>query len=393
MRRTRSPMEADHLPQTEGHPLSTLFTPLKLRSLEIPNRVWMSPMCMYSAASEGPDTGAPTDFHLSHLADRAAGGTGLVMVEATGVRPDGRISPWDLGLWNSRQQEAFARVAAAISAHGAVPAIQLAHAGRKASTDKPWLGGRSVPESEGGWPTVGPGTEAFPGYAAPAELTADGIRQLVRDFADSAERALAAGFQVVEVHGAHGYLLHSFLSPATNHRTDEYGGSPGNRMRFALEVVEAVREVWPGHLPVFFRTSATDWLSEDETDEREGWTGEDTVLLAEELQSRGVDLLDVSTGGLVADARIPVGPGYQVPFAERVRGATGLPTGAVGAITEPAQAEEIVASGRADAVFLARQLLREPYWAHRAAEELGAESHWPEQYGYAVGRPRAASGA
>ncbi|WP_150255603.1 NADH:flavin oxidoreductase/NADH oxidase [Nocardiopsis deserti] len=368
--------------------MSTLFTPLKLRSLEIPNRVWMSPMCMYSAASEGPDTGAPTDFHLAHLADRAAGGAGLVMVEATGVRPDGRISPWDLGLWNSRQQEAFKRVTAAISAHGAVPAIQLAHAGRKASVDKPWRGDRPVPESEGGWPTVGPGSEAFPGYHAPVELTADGIRQLVRDFAASAERALAAGFQVVEVHGAHGYLLHSFLSPATNHRTDEYGGSPENRMRFPLEVVEAVREVWPEHLPVLFRTSATDWLSENEADEREGWTGEDTVLLAKELQARGVDLLDVSTGGLVADARIPVGPNYQVPFAEQVRGATGLPTGAVGAITEPAQAEEIVASGRADAVFLGRQLLREPYWAHRAAEELGAESRWPEQYGYAVGRPR-----
>jgi 2,4-dienoyl-CoA reductase-like NADH-dependent reductase (Old Yellow Enzyme family) len=341
---------------------------------------------MYSAASEGADTGAPNDFHLAHLADRAAGGVGLVMVEATGVRPDGRISPWDLGLWNDRQQEAFGRLTAAISARGAVPAIQLAHAGRKASVDRPWLGERPVPESAGGWPAVGPGPEPYPGLPAPVELTADGIRRLVRDFAASAERALAAGFQVVEVHGAHGYLLHSFLSPATNHRTDEYGGSPENRMRFALQVVEAVREVWPEHLPVLFRTSATDWLSENGADGREGWTGEDTVLLAKELRARGVDLLDVSSGGLVPDAPIPVRPGYQVPFAEQVRGATGMPTAAVGLVLEPRQAEEIVASGRADAVFLGRQLLREPYWAHRAAEELGAQARWPEQYGYAVAR-------
>ncbi|MFD3688291.1 NADH:flavin oxidoreductase/NADH oxidase [Nocardiopsis sp. NPDC058631] len=368
--------------------MSTLFAPLQLRSLEIPNRAWMSPMCMYSADAHGPDTGTPTGFHLSHLADRAAGGLGLIMVEATAVRPDGRISPWDLGLWNDTQQEAFSRVTAAIRAHGTVAAIQLAHAGRKASVDKPWLGNRPVAPADGGWTTVGPTTEPFHDHPAPSALTAEEIGQLVRDFAAAAERALAAGFQVVEVHGAHGYLINSFLSPIANQRTDAYGGSPENRMRFPLEVVDAVREVWPEHLPVLFRTSATDWLSENQDDAREGWTGEDTVRLAKELQARGVDLLDVSTGGMVHDASIPAAPDYQVPFAEQVRQETGLPTAAVGLILEPAQAEEIVASGRADAVFLGRQLLREPYWAHRAAEELGGDSRWPEQYGYAVARRR-----
>ncbi|APU21234.1 NADH:flavin oxidoreductase/NADH oxidase [Actinoalloteichus sp. GBA129-24] len=368
--------------------MSTLFTPLTLRGLVIPNRAWMSPMCMYSADAQGPDTGAPTDFHLAHLADRAAGGLGMVMVEATGVCPDGRISPWDLGLWNDRQQDAFARITAAIRAHGSVPAIQLAHAGRKASVDKPWLGNRPVTPADGGWTTVGPGDEPFHDHPAPTALTVDEIQQLVRDFRASAKRALAAGFQIVEVHGAHGYLLNSFLSPATNHRTDAYGGSVEDRMRFPLEVVDAVREVWPEHLPVFFRTSATDWLSENQDDAGEGWTGEDTVRLAKELQARGVDLLDVSTGGLVHDAAIPAAPGYQVPFAEQVRQETGMPTAAVGLILEPAQAEEILSSGRSDAVFLGRQLLREPYWAHRAAEELGKDSSWPEQYGYAVRRSK-----
>ncbi|NYH55703.1 MULTISPECIES: NADH:flavin oxidoreductase/NADH oxidase [Nocardiopsis] len=364
--------------------MSSLFTPLTLRSLTIPNRVWMSPMCMYSAASEGDQAGAPTDFHLAHLADRALGGAGLVMAEATGVRPDGRISPWDLGLWNDQQQEAFSRVTAAIRSHGSVAAVQLAHAGRKASTNRPWLGGGHLTGAEGGWETVSPSAEAFSGLSTPHELTEAEIDQLVADFAASAERALAAGFQVAEVHGAHGYLLHSFLSPAANHRTDAYGGGFENRTRFPLRVVEAVREVWPEDLPVFFRVSATDWLSEDAGDTRRGWTGDDTVLLAKELQARGVDLLDVSTGGVVHDARIPVGPDYQVPFAARARQEAGVPTSAVGLVTDPRQAEEIVASGRADAVMLGRQLLREPYWAHRAAAELGARPAWPEQYGYAV---------
>ncbi|MFI0821930.1 NADH:flavin oxidoreductase/NADH oxidase [Streptomyces sp. NPDC021098] len=366
--------------------MSTLFAPLKLRSLEIPNRVWLSPMCMYSAAPAGPETGVPTDFHLAHLTSRAAGGAGLVVAEATGVRPDGRISAWDLGLWNDRQQEAYIRVTEAIKAHGAVPAIQLAHAGRKASVDKPWLSDRYVPESQGGWQTVAPSPIAYDGLPVPHELTVNEIQQLVSDFADSARRALAAGFQVAEVHGAHGYLINSFLSPASNHRTDTYGGSFENRIRFALEVVDAVRAVWPEDLPVFFRTSATDWLTENPEDEREGWTGEDTVRLAKELQAHGVDLLDVSTGGMVRDAKIAAGPSYQVPFAAQARQATGIPTGAVGIITDPHQAEEIITSGRADAVLLGRELLRDPYWPQHAALALGDEPRWPDQYAYVVKR-------
>ncbi|MEH0467355.1 NADH:flavin oxidoreductase/NADH oxidase [Streptomyces sp. B21-097] len=366
--------------------MSTLFTSLTLRSLEIPNRVWMSPMCMYSAAPEGPDTGAPTDFHLTHLAARAAGGAGLVMAEATGVRPDGRISPWDLGLWNDRQQEAFARVTAAIKAHGAVPAVQLAHAGRKASVDKPWLSDRYLSDDENGWPAVAPSPVAYQGLPVPHELTVDEIQRLVRDFADSARRALAAGFQVAEVHGAHGYLINSFLSPAANIRTDAYGGSFENRIRFALEVVDAVRAVWPDDLPVFFRASATDWLSENPEDERDGWSGQDTVRLAKELTAHGVDLLDASTGGMVRDAKIVAEPNYQVPFAAQARQGAGIPTAAVGLITEPQQAEGIIADGHADAVFLGRELLRSPYWAQHAALTLDAEPRWPDQYGYAVQR-------
>ncbi|MEO6081814.1 MAG: NADH:flavin oxidoreductase/NADH oxidase [Umezawaea sp.] len=366
--------------------MSALFSPLTLRSLEIPNRAWMSPMCMYSAASSGPEIGVPTDFHLTHLADRAVGGAGLVMAEATAVSPAGRISPWDLGLWNDRQQEAFTRIASAIRSHGAVPAIQLAHAGRKTSLDRPWLSDRYVPEAEGGWLPIGPSPAAFDGVPVPHELTTDEIERLVGDFAESARRALAAGFQVAEVHGAHGFLINSFLSPAANHRTDAYGGAFENRLRFPLEVVDAVRAVWPEHLPVFFRTSATDWLSENPSDEREGWTGEDTIRLAKELQAHGIDLLDVSTGGMVPDAKIPAGPNYQVPFAAQARNATGIPTGAVGLITDPQQAEDIIASGQADAVLLGRELLRDPYWPQHAALTLGAEPRWPHQYGYAVRR-------
>ncbi|MCD0482174.1 NADH:flavin oxidoreductase/NADH oxidase [Streptacidiphilus sp. ASG 303] len=361
--------------------MSALFEPLTLRSLTIPNRVWMAPMCQYSAAPEGPDTGAPGDWHFQHLASRAVGGAGLILTEATAVLPEGRISTHDLGLWNDRQQQAFARITAFLEQQGTVPGIQLAHAGRKAGDGQPWGGvrGALAPE-DGGWQAVAPSAVAFGDRPVPDELDADGIRRVVRAFADAARRALDAGFKVAEVHGAHGYLVHSFLSPFSNHRTDSYGGTVQNRMRFALEVVEAVRAVWPDELPLFFRTSATDWLSGDTADEREGWTGEDTVLLAKELQARGVDLLDVSTGGIAPDAPIPVGPGYQVPFAETVRGRTGLPTGAVGMITEPEQAEEIVASGRADAVLLARELLRNPVWPQQAARRLGAAVPRPEQY-------------
>ncbi|MFE9428206.1 NADH:flavin oxidoreductase/NADH oxidase [Kitasatospora sp. NPDC006697] len=366
--------------------MSALFEPITLRGITVPNRVWMAPMCMYSAAPEGPETGVATDFHFAHLTARAAGGTGLVMTEATAVAPEGRISPGDLGLWNDRQQQALARIAASISAHGAVPAIQLAHAGRKASSERPWNGSTGIPADGGGWQSLGPTGEAFGDHPEPAELTTEGIRRIVRAFAEAAERALAAGFQAVELHGAHGYLIHSFLSPQSNTRTDEYGGSFENRLRFPLEVVAAVRAVWPAELPLLFRTSATDWLSENAEDGRTGWTGEDTVRLAKELAEAGVDLLDVSTGGLVPDAKVPAAPGFQVPFAQRVREATGLPVGAVGLITEAEQAERIVADGRADVVLLGRELLRNPYWANAAAEQLGAAGRWPTPYGYAVTR-------
>ncbi|MFG7944383.1 NADH:flavin oxidoreductase/NADH oxidase [Streptomyces cacaoi] len=363
--------------------MSALFEPLALRSVTVPNRVWMAPMCQYSAAPDGPDQGVPTDWHLTHLGSRAAGGTGLVLTEATAVRPDGRISPWDLGLWNDRQQEAFARINRFLTEQGTVPGIQIAHAGRKASTERTWVDrGAPIAPGEGhGWQPVGPSPLAFDAaHAAPQELTKDEIRTLVGQFADTARRAHEAGFRVVEVHGAHGYLINEFLSPFTNRRTDEYGGDHEGRTRFALEVVDAVRAVWPEELPLFFRISATDWLSENPEDEREGWTGDDTVRFAKELHARGVDLLDTSTGGNAPDARIEAGPNYQVPFAERVRSETGMPVGAVGLITEPQQAEEIVASGRADAVLLGRELLRRPYWANEAAQALSAAPRTPIQY-------------
>ncbi|MFE1784598.1 NADH:flavin oxidoreductase/NADH oxidase [Streptomyces sp. NPDC059506] len=365
--------------------MSALFEPLTLRSLTFPNRVWMAPMCQYSAAADGPETGVATDWHFSHLAARAVGGAGLILAEATAVSPEGRISPWDLGLWNERQQEALTRTTRFLKEQGTVPGIQLAHAGRKASTDAPWRGGKPLAAGEGGWETVAPGPLPYSDrHPVPHGLTAEGIRKVVRDFADAARRALAAGFEVVEVHGAHGYLLGQFLSPHSNHRTDEYGGSFENRTRLALEVVDAVRAVWPEELPVLFRVSATDWLSENEDDPREGWTVEDTVRLSKELIAHGVDLLDVSSGGNAPRARITTGPGYQVPFATAVREATGLPVGAVGEITDARQAEEIVAGGRADAVLLGRELLRDPYWPRHAASALGAAPGWPEQYHWAV---------
>ncbi|MER5643850.1 NADH:flavin oxidoreductase/NADH oxidase [Streptosporangium sp. NPDC002524] len=365
--------------------MSALFEPLTLRSVTIPNRVWMAPMCQYSAAEEGPERGVPTDWHLSHLAARAVGGAGLILTEATAVAPEGRISPADLGLWNDRQQEAFARITRFLLEHGAVPGIQLAHAGRKASTRSPWLGGAPTGPGEHGWQPVAPSPIPFSdGHSTPTELGAGDIDRIVDDFAASARRALAAGFQVAEIHGAHGYLIAEFLSPFSNRRTDEYGGSYENRTRFALRVVDAVRAVWPDELPLFFRISATDWLAEDPADDREGWGADDTVRFAKDLLAHGVDLLDASTGGNVAKARIPMGPGYQVPYAARVKAETDLPVGAVGEITRPGQAEEIIASGQADAVLLGRELLRNPYWPNLAARELGAAARWPDQYHRAV---------
>ncbi|RMI37895.1 NADH:flavin oxidoreductase/NADH oxidase [Streptomyces triticirhizae] len=356
--------------------MSSLFEPWTSRSLTVPNRIWMAPMCQYSADTSGPDVGAPNDWHFTHYTSRAVGGAGLVLTEATAVSPEGRISPADTGLWNDRQQEAWARVVAAVRARGAVAGIQLAHAGRKASTRRPWEGGGPLAEDEGPWTTLGPSPVPFTdGYPAPHELTEAEIGEVVEQFVASARRALAAGFQVAEVHGAHGYLISEFLSPHSNHRTDRYGGDFAGRTRLALEVVEAVRAVWPDELPLFFRVSATDWLPEG------GWTPDDTVRLAGALRARGVDLLDVSSGGNAAGVTVPTEPGYQVPFAARVRKETELPVAAVGLITEPAQAAKILEAGEADAVFLGRVLLREPYWPQRAARELGVtEAPVPPPY-------------
>ncbi len=364
--------------------MSTLFAPLTLRSLTLPNRVWMAPMCQYSAEVFGPNAGVANDWHFAHYAARATGGTGLILVEATAVAAEGRISPADLGLWNDTQAEALRRVTAFLKERGTVPGIQLAHAGRKASTDRPWRGGEPVGPEEG-WQPVGPSPAPFKdGHPVPRELTVAQIKEIVGQFGAAARRAREAGFEVVEVHGAHGYLIHEFLSPHSNHRTDEYGGSFENRIRLALEVVDAVRAEWPEELPVFFRVSATDWLTENPEDPREGWTADETVRLARELRAHGVDLVDVSTGGIAPGARIPVGPGYQVPVARRVKEEAGVPVAAVGLITEPEQAEKILAVEDADAVLLGRELLRDPFWARRAAHALGAEARTPDQYAWAV---------
>ncbi|CAM5491047.1 oxidoreductase [Streptomyces coeruleorubidus] len=291
------------------------------------------------------------------------------------MSPEGRISPYDLGIWNDTQVEAFRRITRFLAAEGTVPAIQLAHAGRKASTDRPWKGGAPVGPDAHGWDSVAPSPIAFDDrHPVPAELTADQIKDIVKQFADAARRALAAGFEIAEIHGAHGYLINEFLSPHSNHRTDAYGGSYENRTRFALEVVDAVRQVWPQDKPLFFRVSATEWLDEG------GWTADDTVRFAADLRAHGVDLLDVSSGGNASGVRIPTGPGYQVPFAARVKQETTLPVAAVGLITEVEQAEKILANGEADAVLLGRELLRNPSWARLAARELGGEVRVPDQY-------------
>ncbi|MEU3856354.1 NADH:flavin oxidoreductase/NADH oxidase [Streptomyces sp. NPDC028722] len=355
--------------------MSTLFQPLTLRETTIPNRVWMTPMCQYSAASEGPLTGAPNDWHFAHYGARATGGTGLIVTEATAVSPEGRISPYDLGLWNDTQVEAFRRITRFLVAQGTVPGVQLAHAGRKASTERTWKGGAPIGPEAHGWQPLGPSAVPFDErHPVPTELTVEQIGEVVGQFADAARRAHAAGFEVVEVHGAHGYLINQFLSPHSNHRTDAYGGSYENRTRFALEVVDAVREVWPDDKPVFFRISATDWLQDG------GWTVEDTVRFAHDLHAHGIDLMDVSTGGNAAGVTIPTGPGYQVPFAARVKAETPLPVSAVGLITEAGQAQKIVANGEADAVMLGRELLRNPSWARQTARELGGEVRVPDPY-------------
>ncbi|MCX4668981.1 NADH:flavin oxidoreductase/NADH oxidase [Streptomyces sp. NBC_01381] len=359
--------------------MSTLFEPYTLRSLTIPNRVWMAPMCQYSAEVFGPNAGVANDWHFAHYAARATGGTGLIILEASAVSPEGRISPADLGIWNDTQVTALRRITDFVKSQGSRVGIQIAHAGRKASTDRPWKGGAPIaPDAEEGWQPLAPSPLPFDErHTVPTELTTNQIQEVVDQFAAAAQRALDAGFDVVEVHGAHGYLIGEFLSPHSNQRTDEYGGSFEGRTRFALEVVDAVRKVWPEDKPLFFRISATDWL------EQNGWTPDDTVRFARLLKDHGVDLLDVSTGGNATGVRMPIGPGYQVPFAARVKAETDLPVAAVGLITEPAQAEKILANGEADAVLLGRELLRDPYWARRTARELGGTVQTPDQYGRA----------
>jgi 2,4-dienoyl-CoA reductase-like NADH-dependent reductase (Old Yellow Enzyme family) len=356
---------------------AALFQPVRLRSLTVPNRIWVSPMCQYSA--DGLD-GMPTDWHLVHLGALAQGGAGLVMTEATAVSPEGRISAWDLGIWNDAQRDALARVVRFIHERGAVAAIQLAHAGRKASTYPEWRGEGTQPVEDGGWSTVAPSAEAFPGYATPEALDEAGIAKIVRDFAAAARRAIDAGFDVLELHAAHGYLLHQFLSPLANHRTDGWGGALEQRARLLLEVVRAVRAEAGDGVPLIVRFSGTDWVDG-------GWTIEDTETVAGWAAEAGADWFDVSSGGVVSGADIPVGPGYQVPLATAVRTATGVPVNAVGMIGTAEQAEAIVASGRADAVMLARPLLRDPHLPQAWAAELGADVAWPVQYRRAKPRP------
>jgi 2,4-dienoyl-CoA reductase-like NADH-dependent reductase (Old Yellow Enzyme family) len=348
-----------------------LFEPYRLRDVTLRNRIAVSPMCQYSAIE-----GVPNAWHLVHLGSRAIGGAGLVIAEASAVGAEGRISPLDAGIYDDAQVEAWAPVTRFIDEAGAVPGIQIAHAGRKASTAAPWLGGKPIDASQGGWsPVVAPSAVAFhEAHPVPEALDEAGIARIVAAFRDAARRALAAGFKLVEIHGAHGYLLHEFLSPLSNRRTDRYGGSLENRMRVVLEVVRAVREVWPERLPLLLRISATDWA------ESGGWTIEDSVELARAVRPLGVDMIDVSSGGTLAKVRIPVAPGFQVPFAARIRRDASMPTAAVGLITEAQQAQDIVAKEEADLVLLARELLRDPYWPYHAAKQLGADIAAPPQY-------------
>ena len=346
-----------------------LFTPLRLRDLELKNRIIVSPMCEYSAKD-----GHPNDWHLVHLGSRAVGGSALVISEATGVQAVGRISPEDTGIYLDSHVDAWKPIVDFIRGQGAAAGIQLAHAGRKGSTAAPWVGGKAVDAKSGGWTPVAPSAIPFAdAYPSPRELTVTEIDQIVSDFEVAAQRALRAGFQVAEIHAAHGYLLHEFYSPISNHRKDQYGGSFDNRIRLLLKVVAAIRSLWPQSLPVFVRISATDWTEG-------GWDLPESIELCRRLKDVGVDLIDVSSGGNVAAATIPVGPGYQVEFASAFRREAKIPTGTVGMITDPAQAETIIRTGQADAVCLARELLRDPYWPRRAAQELGVKLKPPVQY-------------
>ncbi len=350
-----------------------LFSPLTLRDVHLRNRIAVSPMCQYSSTD-----GFANDWHFVHLGSRAVGGAALVFTEASAVLPEGRISPEDLGIYDDRHVEMLARIFHFIEAQGAVAGMQLAHAGRKASTSAPWKSGDPVDESEGGWsPIFGPSAEAFePGDQVPQELDHNGIDRIIAAFAKAAERALQAGAKVVEIHAAHGYLLHEFYSPLSNQRTDEYGGSFENRIRLLCRVTEEVRKVWPEKFPLFVRISSTDWMDD-------GWTGEDSVALARKLKTLGVDLIDCSSGGNVPNANIPTGAGYQLSFAEKIRSEAEIATGAVGLITAPEQADQIIRAGHADLVLMAREFLRHPYWPLNSAKQLHQKIEPPVQYGRA----------
>ncbi|HEU5047295.1 MAG TPA: NADPH dehydrogenase NamA [Rickettsiales bacterium] len=346
-----------------------LFSPLSIKSVTLRNRIAVSPMCQYSC-----EDGFATDWHLVHLGSRAVGGAGLVMMEATAVEPRGRITPGDHGLWKDEHIAKLAQITAFIKSQGAAPGIQIAHAGRKASCRLPWNGGAVLEEDEGRWQTVAPSAVAFrETEPVPAALSESEIAGLVQAFADTAKRALKAGFEVLEIHAAHGYLLHEFLSPLSNKRTDSYGGSFENRIRFVLQVTDAVRAVWPERLPLFVRISASDWAEG-------GWNEEESIRLAALLKTKGVDLIDCSSGGLVPHVRIPNTPGYQVPFAQHIRQEADIMTGAVGLITQAQQADDIIRTGQADLVLLAREFLRDPYWPLHAAKILKAEINPPVQY-------------
>ena len=346
-----------------------LLEPITLGTLKLRNRIVVSPMCQYSSPG-----GVPTDWHLVHLGSRGVGGAALVFTEATAVSPEGRISPEDTGIWNDEQVAAWSRIVSFIRGQGAAAGIQLAHAGRKASTDAPWRGGGPLDAEHGGWTPVAPSAIPFDeGYPVPIALDANGIAKVIEDFRAAAQRAREARFEVIEIHGAHGYLIHQFLSPLSNTRTDRYGGSLENRARLLREVIAAVRENWPAPMPLWVRLSATDWAEG-------GWDIDECVQLARMLRADGVDVIDCSSGGTVPHAKIPVGPGFQVPFAARIRREAGIATSTVGLITEPKQAEEILQRGDADVIEMAREFLRDPYFPRRAAKELGETIHVPDQY-------------
>jgi len=349
--------------------MSALFSELKIKKLNFRNRIFVSPMCQYSSHDS-----IPTDWHLVHLGSRAVGGAALVITEATSVSAEGRISPYDLGIWNNEQYTAFLAITNFIKKQGAVPGIQLAHAGRKASTHRPWEGGGPLNSSENPWQTVAPSPLPFaPEYPAPKEMNSEDMENVINQFRQAAANSLHADFQVLELHMAHGYLLHQFLSPLSNHRRDEYGGNFKNRIRFPMMVTRAVREVWPDDLPLLVRISCTDWAEN-------GWDLEQSIELSKKLKKEGVDLIDCSSGGLVPSVKIPISPGYQVPFAGKIKEAAGILTAAVGLITQAQQAEQIIHSGQANAVLLAREMLRNPYWPQQAAKALGVDLPWPAQY-------------